>query len=62
MIINNYAIIKTSRQNGAQFIKKIGDFNENEELLAICLPFGEPGIDMVKLKEFNNDLFLTCNY
>jgi hypothetical protein len=60
MIINNYAIIKTSRQNGAQFIKKIGDFNENEELLAICLPFGEPGIDMVKLKEFNNDLFLTC--
>ena len=59
MQINNYGLIKTSRKNGAQFIKYEGIFDKIDETLAHCLPFGDPGTNMLKYKFFDNHYILT---
>lgn len=59
MQIKNYGLIKTSRKEGAQLIKHEGIFEKIDETLAHCLPFGDPGKNMLKYKFFDNHFILT---
>ena len=59
MKISDYGLVKTSRENGAQFLSTEGSFVEDNEVLALCLPFGDPGPDMLKFKVHKKHYILT---
>lgn len=60
MILANYSILTVTRKLGAHYIKKVGDDDFfTEEVLAICLPFGNKIGNCIKLKYFNEKWYLT---
>lgn len=60
MALASYSLLSVTRKLGAHYIEKVGDDNFfTENVLAICLPFGNSLGYCIKLKYFNNKYYLS---
>ena len=60
MVLKNYGLVSVTRKLGAHYIEKVGDVNYlTDDVLAICLPFGNTLEDCIKMKFFNSKYYFS---
>jgi polyhydroxyalkanoate synthesis regulator phasin len=60
MNITTFGLISITRKKGAHYIEREGNLEYlTEDVLAICLPFGNNYGECIKLKYFNNQFYLS---
>ena len=60
MTIANYALLSITRKLGAHYIIKEGDSTHlTDDVLAICLPFGNSNTDCIKLKYYDSKYYFS---
>ena len=60
MVIANYGLLSITRKLGAHYIIKEGDSTHlTDDVLAICLPFGNSNTDCIKLKYYDKKYYFS---